>query len=177
MSAHITVEIEFNLLPTILKNIPDVVAKRLENAANDAREVGRSGVDDPGLPQSDTGALREGIVVQTEDGDDFDERRSAALSAFTGNASRFGAKGHTEADFNRLCAELPPLPQRENPFELVATIVVLMKYGLWFEDGSAWDLAAKAKRSPSPWLGPAMSGFEQTGFENHFGGVIEEAAL
>lgn len=174
----ISIEVEYNLLPTIEDNLDAVTARRLNRAGEAAREAGRSGVDDPGLPESDTGALREGIVLQTEDGDDYDERRADALAAFTGNPSRFdpGGKRHTEEEFNRLCADMPHLPTSSTPGESTIAIVVLMLYGLWFEEGDAWDLANQTKRSPAPWFGPPVNAWGDTRFEGNFKGIVEEAA-
>ena len=172
--------IDRNDLPHLLSALPGVVAARVESATGAARGAAQKGVEESGEPSSDTGALREGMVVEVvgegRADSDFEARKADARTHFTQGRSRFDPKGrmHTEENFERLCNDLEPAPTR-NRYEVLGILTVLMKYGAWFEEGNAWNLAENQKRPATPWFEPAVMAWAASDLESHFDGVVEES--
>jgi hypothetical protein len=169
--------IEHNNLPRIRRNLPAVLEARMEEAAKSLRGAVQKSAEEVDKPSTDTGAMREGMVIQTASGDDAEQAKALAKDAFVGNRSRFDPMGrlHTAQRFEALCGDVEALPSPGNRFEIITALTVLMIYGRWWEQGDAWDFATKSKRPASPWFTPSVMGWQVSEWSHFFEGVIEEA--
>jgi hypothetical protein len=141
------------------------------SAALGLRDYLRGTISGEGPLDSDKGALREGLYIQWEGGDDFEAQRDSAKSAYTGEGGewqdivreRITEAAYTDEHFEeRAATSAEPLPG-----DALAAVCELMAYGWWWQMGH-FNVLTENWEQRSWFIEPVMRWF-QAEAEAHFG--------
>lgn len=159
---YTTVKIIRNNIKTVGAKVHQNLAERVDRVTEQGRDKLSEAMKSGALPlQPDTIATAESLAIQTKSKSDFDDRRSAAKTAYTTNASRYSEAVQRELDPSaysaehfdeRAAAQAPPLSQGKNVTR--GAILTMLVWGLYWEFGHNNFFTGKNEHRPwfYPWL-------------------------